>query len=114
MTTEVHKFVTAPSGVTAYRGSGVVRGTLLNQYAMSEYNGVLRVASTISEQRGWANPRMVNEGVVTTLGEHDGVLQQLGQIDGLGREDNESIQCGAIHRGPRVRGDVSDGPIRST
>ncbi len=92
VTTDVHKFVTTPSGVTRYRGSGVVRGTLLNQYAMSEYNGVLRVASTISEERGWSNRRLVNEGMVTTFGERDRVLQQLGQVDGLGREDNESIQ----------------------
>lgn len=93
VTTSVHKFTTAASGVTAYRGSGVVRGTLLNQYAMSEQDGVLHVASTVSELRGWANPRMVNEGMVTTLGEHDGELRELGQIGGLGRADNESIQA---------------------
>ena len=93
VTTEVHKFVTAASGATTYRGSGAVRGTLLNQYAMSEYRGVLRVASTLSERRGWTNPQQVNEGAVTTLGEQDGQLRQLGQVDGLGRADNESIQA---------------------
>ncbi|HEY6614681.1 MAG TPA: beta-propeller domain-containing protein, partial [Vicinamibacterales bacterium] len=45
--TSLHKFVTEPSGATTYKGSGEVPGTLLNQYAMSEYNGVLRVASTV-------------------------------------------------------------------
>ena len=45
--TGLHKFVTARSGASTYKGSGEVPGTLLNQYAMSEYNGVLRVASTV-------------------------------------------------------------------
>ena len=53
--TGLHKFVTARSGASTYKGSGEVPGTLLNQYAMSEYNGVLRVASTVSERRGWVN-----------------------------------------------------------
>ena len=92
-TTSVHKFVTAPSGATSYAGSGEVRGTLLNQYAMSEHEGVLRVASTVSERRGWVGSREVTEGIVTTLKEQDGVLRQLGQVDGLGRHDNESIRA---------------------
>jgi uncharacterized secreted protein with C-terminal beta-propeller domain len=91
--TSLHKFVTASSGASTYKGSGEVPGTLLNQYAMSEYEGVLRVASTISERRGWANPRQMTEGVVTTLHEQDGALRQLGQVGGLGREDNESIRA---------------------
>ena len=53
--TSLHKFVTAQSGASAYNGSGEVPGTLLNQYAMSEYKDVLRVASTVSERRGWVN-----------------------------------------------------------
>jgi uncharacterized secreted protein with C-terminal beta-propeller domain len=91
--TSLHKFVTASSGASSYQGSGEVPGTLLNQYAMSEYEGVLRVASTVSERRGWANPRQMTEGVVTTLHEQDGALRQLGQVGGLGREDNESIRA---------------------
>jgi uncharacterized secreted protein with C-terminal beta-propeller domain len=91
--TSLHKFVTAPSGASAYRGSGEVPGTLLNSYAMSEYQGVLRVASTVSERRGWANAWPVTEGMVTTLQERDGALRQLGQVGGLGRDDNESIHA---------------------
>ena len=92
-TTSLHKFVTATSGASTYKGSGEVPGTLLNQYAMSEYDGVLRVASTVSERRGWVNSRQITEGVVTTLHEQDGALRQLGQVDGLGRQDNESIRA---------------------
>jgi uncharacterized secreted protein with C-terminal beta-propeller domain len=89
----VHKFVTSQSGASTYKGSGEVPGTLLNQYAMSEYNGVLRVASTVSERRGWVNSRQTIEGVVTTLQEQGGALRQLGQVGGLGRQDNESIRA---------------------
>ncbi len=92
-TTGLHKFVTASSGASTYRGSGEVPGSLLNQYAMSEYDGVLRVASTVSQRRGWVNSREVTEGVVTTLREQDGALRQLGQVGGLGKKDNESIRA---------------------
>jgi uncharacterized secreted protein with C-terminal beta-propeller domain len=91
--TSLHKFVTPQSGASTYKGSGEVPGTLLNQYAMSEYNGVLRVASTVSERRGWTNSRQLVEGVVTTLHEQGGELRQLGQVGGLGRQDNESIRA---------------------
>jgi uncharacterized secreted protein with C-terminal beta-propeller domain len=91
--TSLHKFVTPQSGASAYKGSGEVPGTLLNQYAMSEYNGVLRVASTVSERRGWTNSRQIVEGVVTTLHERGGELRQLGQVGGLGKQDNESIRA---------------------
>ena len=91
--TSLHKFDTAQSGASTYKGSGEVPGSLLNQYAMSEYEGVLRVASTVSERRGWVNAQETTEGVVTTLHEQDGALRQLGQVGGLGRQDNESIRA---------------------
>ena len=81
-------------GCTTYKGSGEIPGTLLNQYAMSEYNGVLRVASTVSERRGWVNSRQATEGLVTTLHEQGGALRQLGQVGGLGgRTTNRSERC---------------------
>lgn len=92
-TTSLHKFTTATSGASSYRGSGDVSGTLLNQYALSEHDGVLRVASTVTERRGWVNTREVTEGMVTILQEQDGVLRQLGQVGGLGKKDNESIRA---------------------
>ncbi len=92
-TTGLHKFVTGESGATVYRGSGAVPGSLLNQYAMSEVDGVLRVATTVSGRRGWVSPQWIREGVVTTLREQDGALRPIGRVDGLGREDNESIHA---------------------
>jgi hypothetical protein len=79
-TTSVHKFVTAESGASTYQGSGDVPGTLLNQYAMSEYDGVLRVATTVSERRGWVNVREVTEGMVTILQEQAGGAAPTGTV----------------------------------
>ena len=59
--TSLHKLITAQSAGSTYKGSSEVSGSLLNQYAMLEYNGVLRVASTISERRGWDNSRQLTE-----------------------------------------------------
>jgi len=91
MQTNVHKFATIGLD-PVYRGSGDVRGTLLSQYAMSEHENVLRVASTVNEQRGWVNGRNVIEGMVTTLREDEGRLIEMGSVAGLGRDDNESIR----------------------
>jgi hypothetical protein len=45
--TYVHKFDTTSAGPVAYMGSGGVEGSLLNQFAMDEYDGHLRVATTV-------------------------------------------------------------------
>ncbi len=45
--TAVHKFSLAAGGAPAvYRGSGAVAGTVLNQFAMDEHEGALRIATT--------------------------------------------------------------------
>ena len=89
-TTQIHKFDTSSSSETSYRGSGTVLGHLLNQFAMSEYQGDLRVATT---QAGFGlvggdavveNGRE-SESYVTVLAERAGKLRQLGQVGGLGR-----------------------------
>jgi uncharacterized secreted protein with C-terminal beta-propeller domain len=90
--TDVHEFTTDSSGSSSYKGSGQVPGTLVNQYSMSEHNGVLRIATTTSGRRGWVNQRSITEGMVNVLQLKDGRLQQIGRVDGLGREDNESIK----------------------
>ena len=59
---------------TMYRASGEVPGFLLNQWSLSEFRGVLRVAST--ESPPWFDPvaRAESESFVTTLDERDGKL----------------------------------------
>ena len=44
--TQLHKFDTADAGGTTYLAGGRVAGNLLNQFSMSEREGVLRVATT--------------------------------------------------------------------
>lgn len=84
MTTTIHKFDISDPGATHYRGSGTVPGYLMNQWSMSEYKGVLRVAST--EEPTWWNPgpREQSASLVTTLHEQGGSLVRVGQVGGLG------------------------------
>lgn len=84
--TEIHKFDASDADQTTYRGSGVVSGTLLNQFSMSEEKGFLRVASTDSPL--WWSPgenRPQSESFVTVLIEQDHVLAQVGRVGGLGK-----------------------------
>ena len=46
--TTVHKFGASEPDRTHYRASGTVPGYLLNQFSLSEHEGVLRAASTDS------------------------------------------------------------------
>ncbi len=80
VTTEVHAFDIATPTATDYLGSGSVDGTLLSQWAMSEHDGVLRVASTIGDPWSAAS----SESSVTTLALEDDALVELGRVDGLG------------------------------
>jgi hypothetical protein len=45
--TAVHRFDISVAGPAVYQGSGAVPGHLINQYAMSERDGVLRIATTV-------------------------------------------------------------------
>lgn len=79
--TDIHGFSITGDQPT-YTASGSVRGHLLNQFAMSEYDGVLRVASTDGSVWG-ANEN--SESFVTTLAPSDGQLEQLGQVGNMGK-----------------------------
>ena len=85
VTTTIHKFDISRPDTTDYRGSGTVPGYLMNQWSLSEDKDVLRVAST--EEPTWWNPgpREESESFVTTLGEKNGALVQLGRVGGLGK-----------------------------
>jgi Beta propeller domain len=85
VTTAIHKFDISDPESTVYRGSGTVSGYLLNQWSLSEQDGVLRVAST--EEPTWWNPgpQEESESFVTTLKEQGGALVQLGRVGGLGK-----------------------------
>jgi hypothetical protein len=81
--TEIHGFAIDDPATTTYVASGEVPGTLLSQWAMSEYEGRLRVASTVGDTWGWRTDGP-SESVVTVL-ERDGAdLAVVGRVDGLG------------------------------
>lgn len=83
--TLIHRFDISKPGSTTYRASGRVPGYLLNQFSMSEHDGVLRVAST--EEPSWWTGATDDESEsrVTTLDERSGALVELGHAGGLGK-----------------------------
>jgi uncharacterized secreted protein with C-terminal beta-propeller domain len=83
----VHKF-TLNGTDTSYVGSVTLPGHILNQFAMDEDNGVLRVAST----SGWVPDPSVTSSL-TTFSEQSGKFAQLGQIGGIApQEDIRSVR----------------------
>lgn len=82
-TTQIHRFSLDDADNTTYRGSGSVPGFALNQFALSEHEGVLRVAST-NVPPWFSGTEDPSESFVTTLAAADGRLDRLGQVGGLG------------------------------
>jgi hypothetical protein len=87
--TAVHKFALHPGGqASEYAASGVVKGRILNQFAMDEHNDVLRIATT-NEQA--TEPYLYS--TITTLEEQGAQLVELGRIDHLApTEDIRSVR----------------------
>jgi hypothetical protein len=81
-TTDLHAFDLRDPDRIAHLGSGVVPGTLPSQWAMSEHDGVLRVASTVGDP--WGLGERVSESLVTTLRLQDTTLVMVGQVGGIG------------------------------
>ena len=81
-TTEIHEFDIADPRLTQYRASGGVDGYLLNQFAMDEHEGMLRVASTTTPT--WWGSGSDSESRVTVLRQIGGSLVPIGKVDGLG------------------------------
>ncbi len=90
MTTEIHRFDTTKPDVTTYRATGSVPGFVLNQFALSEYRGDLRVASTEEPQwmtdpnAGAGLPGREGQSGVSVLRERGTRLETLARVDGLG------------------------------
>jgi len=83
VTTEIHRFDISDPDRTHYRGSGQVDGYLLDQWSLSEDNGVLRVVST-NAPAWWETTGNDSSSSVTTLALAPGALTQVGQVGGLG------------------------------
>jgi hypothetical protein len=86
MRTEIHRFDATDDGRTTYAGTGTVPGFVLNQFALSEQDGALRVAST--DEPAWlpdGGRADTPQSYVTVLGKQPGGLEQVGQVGGLGK-----------------------------
>lgn len=88
-TTLIHAFDISDPTAAHYKVSGQVRGTVLNQYSMSESDGVFRVATTEGTPTAPAGEGPSGQGnsqsYVTTFGDAGKLLLQLGQVGGLGK-----------------------------
>jgi hypothetical protein len=78
--TAIHRFDTEKEGETVYRHSGVVDGTVLNQYSLSEHEGRLRVATTLPEANDFRG-----ESMVTVLTQYDRFLARWARCAGSAR-----------------------------
>jgi uncharacterized secreted protein with C-terminal beta-propeller domain len=78
VTTTIHKFSLQSS--PQYLASGRVEGHLLNQFAMDEYQGVLRLVTT--EQAWWSG---VTENRLYVLAQAGEQLAERAYLDGLGK-----------------------------
>ncbi len=89
-TTDIYGFDISNPSDPQYIGSGTVPGTLIGQYAMSEYDGYLRVATTRGEPTpapadGGAPPPQLSDNIVSVLQPQNGALLTVGVLHGLGR-----------------------------
>jgi len=79
ITTEVHRFDLDADGAT-YVASGSVPGTVLNQWALSEHDDHLRIATTVDDGTGGGSHSAVH--VLRRDGSH---LAEVGRTGDLGR-----------------------------
>ena len=80
--TEIFQFDIGAQGRPRYLAAGLVPGWLINQYALSEWAGHLRVATTTGDV--WGEGR-TSESSVRVLRREGGSLVPTGVIGGLGR-----------------------------
>jgi hypothetical protein len=90
----VHKFALRDSAPhAAYEGSGVVKGRVLNQFSMDEYEGDLRIATTTGQV-----PDPAVHSTLTILRESGGELEEIGRVDDIApTEDIRSVRFDGDH-----------------
>jgi uncharacterized secreted protein with C-terminal beta-propeller domain len=86
VTTTIHRFDASDPASVEFTGSGQVAGWLYSQWAMSEHEGVLRVAST-TQSPFWGFRAASSQSLVTVLEPGDGSLETIGVVSGLGIDE---------------------------
>lgn len=87
--TTLHKFALGSSPASStYAASGLVKGSVLNQFAMDEWQGNLRVATSSGHV-----PDPSVHSTLTVLAEENGALVERGRVDGIAPgEDIRSVR----------------------
>lgn len=86
--TTVHKFAFVDGPSTAYQGTGLVKGRVLNQFAMDELNGTFRLATTTGHV-----PSPDVHSTVTVLQQGKLGLETVGELDQIApTEDIRSVR----------------------
>lgn len=78
--TDLHTFDISDPATTRYAASGTVEGRLLNQWALDEQDGVIRVATT-TDPPGASS---ASSSSLVVLREDDQDLAEVGRVDGMG------------------------------
>ena len=86
VTTTIHRFDASDPASVEFTGSGEVAGWLYSQWAMSEHEGVLRVAST-TQSPFWGFREASSQSLVTVLEPRSGSLDTIGVVSGLGIDE---------------------------
>ena len=89
--TNIHSFDIGTPGKTTYMGSGRIYGTVLDQFALSEYKGFVRVATTTGQWNRWWMEDSEQTGpenhiwvlAPATTQEDEGYLAQMGHLGGI-------------------------------
>jgi len=86
--TDIHRFDISDPRAAKYEMSGHVEGDLVDQFAMDEHDGNLRVATTLGSP--WESGASESESQVVVLAPKGDTLTTIGHVGGLGR--GETIQ----------------------
>lgn len=80
--TDIHRFTLKPSdGLHAYSGSGAVKGHALDQFSMSEYEGTLRIATTVGHVSRSASSEVYSNVFILDAASPD--LSVLGAVENI-------------------------------
>ncbi len=86
VSTQISAFDISNPDKTTYTGTVTVPGYLLDQFSMSDFQGVLRVVSTSTPSWWGSDGTSDSQSYLTTFTRRsDGTLAQAGQVSGLGQ-----------------------------
>lgn len=83
--TRIHQFELPAGAAARYAATGTVRGSAYGQFALSEHEGHLRIATTESRWDRPTDQGVETESFVTVLRRSGDVLAEVGRLGGLGK-----------------------------